>query len=57
MTATLRTIPGEQDRPTDVEPLAPTPSRPRRGELHGADDPIGFFDNRGASLRTVRRTP
>jgi hypothetical protein len=29
--------------------------RPRRGELHGADDPWGFNDSRGASTRTVRR--
>lgn len=29
--------------------------RPRRGELHGADDPHGFFANLHASLRTVRR--
>lgn len=49
-------IPGEQDV-TDVEPLTATPQRPDRGRLHGADDPRGFFDHRGASLRTVRRTP
>jgi hypothetical protein len=41
--------------PTDVEPETATPDRPLRGKLHGADDPRGFFANRGAALRTVRR--
>jgi hypothetical protein len=53
----LLTIPGEAPRETDIEPLSPSPRRPRRGELHGADDPQGFFANRGASIRTVRREP
>ena len=43
--------------PTDEQALTATPERPRRGELHGADDPQGFFANRFASLRTVRREP
>lgn len=42
--------------PTDVHEHR-QPYRPRRGELHGADDPWGWADNRGATLRTVRRTP
>lgn len=50
-------VPGEEPRSTDLAPLSTTTKRPRRGELHGADDPHGFFDNRGASLRTVRREP
>lgn len=50
-------LPGEEPRATDLAPLSTTPKRPRRGELHGADDPHGFFANRGASLRTVRREP
>lgn len=43
--------------PTDEQALTATPERPRRGELHGADDPHGWAANRFASLRTVRRTP
>ncbi len=48
-------VPGEEPRPTDL--LASTPHRPQRGRLHGADRPWGWADNRGASLRTVRREP
>ena len=50
----MRAVPGEAPRPTDVHSL---PHRPRRGELHGADDPWDWADNRGATLRTVRRKP
>lgn len=42
--------------PTDVHEHR-QPHRPLRGKLHGADDPRGFFANRGAALRTVRREP
>ena len=48
-------VPGEGPLPTDVSP--PPPTRPRRGELHGADRPWGWADFRGAALRTVRREP
>lgn len=41
-TATYRRVPGESLRPTDVHPQ---PARPRRGELHGADDPWGWADS------------
>ena len=49
------TIPGEEPLPTDV--AAPPPARPRRGKLHGADSPWGWYDNRGATLRTIARKP
>jgi hypothetical protein len=48
-------IDGEEERPTDVP--GRQRERPRAGELHGADDPWGWADNRGATLRTVRREP
>lgn len=47
-------VPGEGPLPTDVHPQR---ARPRRGQLHGADDPWGWANNRGAALRTVRREP
>jgi hypothetical protein len=50
-------IPGEGPLDTDVEPLTPTPARPRRGKLHGADDPDGWRRGLFASIRTVRREP
>jgi hypothetical protein len=46
----------EQVDPTEVA-LTATPHRPRRGELHGADDPEGWRRGRFASIRTVRREP
>jgi hypothetical protein len=50
-------VEGEGPLPTDPAPLASTPARPNRGKLHGADNPWGWADNRGATLRTVRLGP
>lgn len=41
-TATYRSVDGEHVLPTDVHPQ---PARPRRGQLHGADDPWGWADS------------
>lgn len=51
-TEPIQPLEGEQPLPTDLG--TPEPPRPRRGELHGADQPFEWLDHRGASER-VRR--
>ena len=48
-------VPGEEPRPTDLG--TPAQTRTRSEKLGDACDPWGWADNRGATLRTVRREP